>query len=83
MNQTLTEHHIAQYNILLIEDQTVNQTKHAWEVGKLHPEELNITFAELNQTVNWTQQLINQTVNKRAPHCMTYKTYTLEQQIAW
>ena len=25
MNQTLTEHHIAQYNILLIEDQTVNQ----------------------------------------------------------
>ena len=29
MNQTLTEHHIAQYNILLIEDQTVNQTKHA------------------------------------------------------
>ena len=27
MNQTLTEHHIAQYNILLIEDQTVNQTK--------------------------------------------------------
>ena len=29
MNQTLTEHHIAQYSILLIEDQTVNQTKHA------------------------------------------------------
>ena len=29
MNQTLTKHHIAQYNILLIEDQTVNQTKHA------------------------------------------------------
>ena len=29
MNQTLTEHRIAQYNILLIEDQTVNQTKHA------------------------------------------------------
>ena len=29
MNQTFTEHHIAQYNILLIEDQTVNQTKHA------------------------------------------------------
>ena len=29
MNQTLTEHHIAQYNKLLIEDQTVNQTKHA------------------------------------------------------
>ena len=26
MNQMLTEHHIAQYNILLIEDQTVNQT---------------------------------------------------------
>ena len=26
MNQTLTEHHIAQYNILLIEDQIVNQT---------------------------------------------------------
>ena len=26
MNQTLTEHHIAQYNILVIEDQTVNQT---------------------------------------------------------
>ena len=70
MNQTLTEHHIAQYNILLIEDQTVNQTKHAWQLGniaivfvshvfckknrfishmedntKLHPEELNITFA--------------------------------------
>ena len=29
MIQTLTKHHIAQYNILLIEDQTVNQTKHA------------------------------------------------------
>ena len=71
MNQMLTEHHIAKYNILLIEDQTVNQTKHAWEVGKLHPEELNITFAELNQTVNWT------------PHCMTYRTYTLEKKIAW
>ena len=26
MNQTLTEHHIAQYNILLIEDQRFNQT---------------------------------------------------------
>ena len=32
MNQTLTEHHIAQYNILLIEDQTVNQTKHAYQL---------------------------------------------------
>ena len=95
------------YNIL--EDQTVNQTKHAWQLGniaivfvshvfckekirfishmedntKLHPEELNITFAELNQTVNWTRQLINKTVNKWAPHCTTYRTYTLEQQIAW
>jgi len=29
MNQTLAEHHIAQYNILLIEDHKVNQTKHA------------------------------------------------------
>ena len=29
MNQTSTEHHIEQYNILLIEDQTVNQPKHA------------------------------------------------------
>ena len=45
MNQTLTENHIAQYNILLIEDQTVYQTKHALQLGKLHPEELNITFA--------------------------------------
>ena len=26
MNQMLTEHHIAQYNILLIEDHTANQT---------------------------------------------------------
>ena len=52
MNQTLTEHHIAQYNILLIEDRTVNQTKHGRQLGKLHLEELNITFAKLNQTVN-------------------------------
>ena len=52
MNQTLTEHHIAKYNILLTEDRIVNQTKHARKLGKLHPEELNITFAELNQTVN-------------------------------
>ena len=35
MNQTLTEHHIAQYNILLIEDQTVNQTKHALQLGNI------------------------------------------------
>ena len=35
MNQTLTEHHIAQYNILLIEDQTVNQTKHAEQLGNI------------------------------------------------
>ena len=52
MNQMLTEHHIVQYNILLTEDRTVNQTKHARQLGKLHPEELNITFAELSQTVN-------------------------------
>ena len=52
MNQMLTEHHIAQYNILLIEDQIVNLTKHALQLGTLHYEELNITFAELNQTVN-------------------------------
>ena len=52
MNQTLTEHHIAQYNILLTEDRTVNQTKHTRQLGKLHPKELNITFVELNQTVN-------------------------------
>ena len=66
MNQTLTEHHIAQYNILLIGDQTVNQTKHAWQHGKLQPEELNTKFIKLNKTVNWT------------PHCTTYRTYTLE-----
>ena len=35
MNQTLTEHYIAQYNILLIEDQTVNQTKHAYQLGNI------------------------------------------------
>ena len=35
MNQTLTEHHIAQYNILLIEDQTVNQTKNAEQLGNM------------------------------------------------
>ena len=35
MNQTLSEHHIAQYSILLIEDQTVNQTKHAWQLGNI------------------------------------------------
>ena len=35
MNQTLIEHHIAQYNILLIEDQTVNQTKHAYQLGNI------------------------------------------------
>ena len=35
MNQTLTEHHIAQYNILLIDDQTVNQTKHAYKLGNI------------------------------------------------
>ena len=52
MNQMLTEHHIAEYNILVMDDRTVNQTKHACQLGKLHPEELNITFAELNQTVN-------------------------------
>ena len=44
MNQTLSEHPIAQYNILLIEDQTVKQTKHAGQLGKLHPEELNICY---------------------------------------
>ena len=35
MNQTLTEHHIAQYNILLIEDQTAKQTKHAKQLGNI------------------------------------------------
>ena len=35
MNQILTEHHIAQYNIILIEDQTVNQTKHAEQLGNI------------------------------------------------
>ena len=35
MNQTLTKHHIAQYNILLIEYQTVNQTKHALQLGNI------------------------------------------------
>ena len=35
MNQTLTEHHIPQYNILLIEDQTVNQTKHAKQLRNI------------------------------------------------
>ena len=35
MNEMLTEHHIAQYNILLIEDQTVNQTKHAQQLGNI------------------------------------------------
>ena len=52
MNQMLTEHHIAQYNILLTKDRTINQTKHARQLGKLHLEDLNITFAELNQIVN-------------------------------
>ena len=50
---------------------------------KLQPEELDITFAELNQIVNSRRQLINKIVNKLAPHCTTYRTYTLEQQIAW
>ena len=35
MNQTLTKHHIAQYNILLMEDLTVNQTKHAQQLGNM------------------------------------------------
>ena len=35
MNQMLTEHHTAQYNILLKEDQTVNQTKHAKQLGNI------------------------------------------------
>ena len=35
MNQTLTEQHTAQYNILLIEEQTVNQTKHAYQLGNI------------------------------------------------
>ena len=35
MNQTLTEHHIAQYNILLTEDQTVSQIKHAYPAGHI------------------------------------------------
>ena len=35
MNQTLTENRIAQYNILLIEDQIVNQTKHASQPGNI------------------------------------------------
>ena len=35
MNQTLTEHHTTQYNILLIEDQIVNQTKHASQLGNI------------------------------------------------
>ena len=35
MNQTLTEDHIAQYNILLIEDQTANQIKHAYQLGNI------------------------------------------------
>ena len=56
---------------------------HMEDNTKLQPQELNITFAELNQTVNWRQQLINQTINKWAPHCTTYRTYTQEQQIAW
>ena len=52
MNQTLTEHHIAQYNILVIEDQTVSQTSMLNNLEILHPKELNITFAKLNQEVN-------------------------------
>ena len=35
MNQMLTKHHIAQYNIFLIEDQIVNQTKHAYKLGNI------------------------------------------------
>ena len=34
MNQTLTQHHICtMYKIL--EDQTVDQTKHAWQLGNI------------------------------------------------
>ena len=53
MNQTLTEHHIAQYNILLIEDQTVNQTvnynqiqfiPHMLYNNRMQPEQLNNTL---------------------------------------
>ena len=36
MNQTLTEHHIAQYNILLIEDRTVNQTVNYNQLWQLY-----------------------------------------------
>ena len=35
MNQTLTEHNIAQYNILLVEDQIVNQIKHAEQLWNI------------------------------------------------
>ena len=35
MNQTLTEKHIAQYNILVIEDQIVKQTKHAEQLRNI------------------------------------------------
>ena len=35
MNQALTQHHIAHYNILIIEDQTVNQTKQAYQLGNI------------------------------------------------
>ena len=35
MNQTLTEHHIAQYNILLTEVQIVNQTKNAYQLRNI------------------------------------------------
>ena len=35
MNQTLTKHHTAQYNILLIEDRTVSQSKNAYQLGNV------------------------------------------------
>ena len=55
MNQTLTEHHIAQYNILLIEDHTVNHTKHAYELGNISIVFVSHVFttAKFNLFLTW------------------------------
>ena len=46
---------------------------------KLQPDELNITFAELNQTVNWAPQQMNQTLTE--PHIAQYNILLIEDQI--
>ena len=45
---------------ICIEHSQIQFISHMEDNTKLHPEELNITFAELNQTVNWTADQMNQ-----------------------